>query len=240
MDQLVPTVRTTPTTLDFARAMRAVAPDLSKEGAGVLWAQFAGETGDGRYCWNHNLGNVKHVRGDGCDYVSLAGVWEGFVVGDEDHDGDIDDDDRVMLEARMIATGLWAHDPSADHASAVGPRKLSLVATKNNAATWFRAYPTLDVGMVAFVSFKRTGRYASAWTFVTAGDANGFAREIGRLGYYSASPDAYARAMLGKHAAWMASTAWEDAEPNVVTPEQSMIEPAIVHPQVDLLPAGGV
>lgn len=238
-ESLVPTVRTTTTMLDFASALLAVDPKLTKEGAGVLWAQFAGETGDGVYCWNHNLGNVKHVRGDGYDYVSLRGVWEGFIIGDEDRDGDIDDDDRVMLEARMVASGLWEHDPSADHARAVGPKKLSLIATPNNAATWFRSYPNLDAAMVAFVSMKRTGRYASAWTFVDAGDPDGFAREIGRLGYYSASPDSYAAAMVKKHAAWMTATAWDEAadareEASIVTVDQLMSEAPIVHPRVPL------
>ena len=215
-EKLVPTKRTTPTMREFAIALLRVWPEATKASAGVLWAHFAGETGDGVYCWNHNLGNVKHVRGDGYDYVSLVGVWEGFVVRDEDGDGDIDADDRAMVVARMVASGLWAVDTSkqaADRAKAVGPNKVHLVATKNHSATWFRAYPGLGEGMAAFVEGKRKPgqRYSSAWAFVLAGDCDGYARELGRKGYYTASPDAYSKAMLRKHAAWMASPAFDEA-----------------------------
>lgn len=212
----VPTTRTTPTRADFARALRAVWPEATKEGAGVLWAHFAGETTDGLHCWNWNLGNVKWSRGCGFDYVSLVGVWEGFRIGDEDKDGDVDDDDRVMLVARMVATGLWKVDDSAqaaDHAKAVGVGKVSLIATKANPTTFFRAYPSLEAGMRSFVTMKRdpSSRYAGAWAFVLAGDPEGYARELGRKGYYTASPDAYARAMKAKFTAWMASVSWEAA-----------------------------
>lgn len=210
---LVATQRTTPTKLDFAKALLIQCPDLTKETAGVLWAHFAGETGDGAYCWNFNLGNVKHTTGDGRDYVSLAGVWEGFKVGDENGDGVIDADDKTMLINRMCATGMWLLDLSLDHAKAVGAGKVSLIATKNNAASWFRAYPTLEVGMVSFVDMKRDpkSRYAGAWAYVLAGDADGYARELGRKGYYTASPDVYARAMVKKHAEWMADRGFDDA-----------------------------
>lgn len=217
---LVPTTRTTPTRDAFARALRAVCPELTKAGAGVLWAQFAGETADGRACWNWNLGNVKWTHGSGLDYVSLAGVWEGFLVKDEDGDGDIDAGDRAMLVARMVATGLWRVDGSADHAKAVGPSKVSLIATPANPTTFFRAYPSLEAGMRSFVEMKRNpaSRYAGAWAFVLAGDPEGFARELGRKGYYTASPDAYARAMRAKFDAWMASVAWD--EPTAAAPTQ--------------------
>lgn len=47
-ETLLPTVRTTPSKTDFARALLAAWPDATKEGAGVLYAHFAGETGEGR------------------------------------------------------------------------------------------------------------------------------------------------------------------------------------------------
>lgn len=56
--------------------MLGIIAEIPKEGCGILYAHFAGETGSGRYCWNWNLGNVKWFKGCGRDYVALAGVWE--------------------------------------------------------------------------------------------------------------------------------------------------------------------
>jgi hypothetical protein len=204
--------------LEFARALlrawRAVAGSLpSKEAAGVLWAHFAGETGDGVFCWNHNLGNVKHVPGSGVTFMSLAGVWECIPLPDEDKDGDIDAVDRVMLVARMVRSGLWREDSSADHAKACGASRVSMLASGDNAMSWFRAYASLEEGMNAFVARKANpaNRYSSAWPYALAGDHNGYARELGRKKYYTASPDAYAAAMARKHRAWMLSDAFDEA-----------------------------
>lgn len=239
METLLPTRRTTPTKIDFARALLAVWPDATKEGAGVLYAHFAGETGDGAYCWNWNLGNVKHAKGDGFDYVSLRGVWEGFRVGDEDGDGDVDADDRAILVARLLRSGMWEPDPSVDHARAVGPTKVSLVASPENAATHFKAYASLAVGMHFFVEGKRkpSGRYASAWAFVVAGDPEGYGRELGAKGYYTASPDAYARAMRKKFDAWMASTDFEGAQDETPTDPRGGALPPTSAPAPEILAA---
>ncbi len=211
---------------DFARALLEVWPEATKAQAGVLWAHFAGETGDGKYCWNWNLGNVKHVQGDGFDYVALAGVWEGFKVGDEDDDGDVDEVDRALFLARLERSGMWTRDPSPDHARAVGPLKLSVLATKGNPATWFKSYASLEEGMRAFVDAKRRpgGRYSSAWQFVLAGNPEEYGRELGRKGYYTASQDAYARSMRAKFTQWEQSSAFDEvlrALATVPAPEES-------------------
>lgn len=226
MSSLIATKRTTPTMRDFADALLVSWPGATKEGAGVLWAHFAGETQDGYHCYNNNLGNVKWTPGCGLDYVSLVGVWEGFKIGDEDKDGDVDEDDRVMLVNRLIQTGLWKIDPSLDHAKAVGPGKVSMLATTAHAATWFRAYPSLLSGMDAFVELKRDprSRYARAWFYVESGDPKGYAYALGDKGYYTASKDVYAAAMKRKYDAWMASEAFREArmeaqtQPDGLTP----------------------
>ncbi len=229
MDRMLPTTRTTPTKTDFARALLHEWPGATKEGAGVLWAHFAGETGDGIYCWNWNLGNVKHTKGDGYDYVSLKGVWEGFTLKDEDADGDIDADDRTILVTRLLRSGMWVEDTSPDHAVAVGKTKISMLATPLNQTTWFRAYPSLEVGMHQFVDMKRRvgGRYSGAWSFVEAGDPEGYGRELGKLGYYTASQDAYARSMRSKFNAWMNTTAWEEVMGEDITEPSDTPVPSI-------------
>lgn len=48
-----------------------------KEAVGVIIAQHNLETGEGSYCWNWNLGNVKYTKAAGdVDYIALNGVWE--------------------------------------------------------------------------------------------------------------------------------------------------------------------
>lgn len=230
-EKLLETKRTTPTVLQFTIALRHVAPELDKRAAGVLYAHFAGETGDGLYCWNWNMGNVKHVAGDGFDYVSLRGVWEGFLIKDEDGDGDIDENDKTILIERLIRSGMWILDPSKDHAVAVGPRKVSMLTTVNNPAAWFRAYPDIETGMAKFVAQKKNpgGRYFSAWQYVLAGNPAEYGRELGRKGYYTASQDAYAKSMVAKFDKWMAQDSWERSE------QDSIPTPRIVeHPVVEI------
>lgn len=233
MDRRVPTVRTTPSMLDFHRALlrawrTATGALPAKPQACVLGAHFAGETGDGKSCWNWNLGNYKFFKGAGA-FMSLAGVWEGFRWGDEDGDGDVDEDDRVLFVARMIRTGLWKEDPSKDHARAVGPRKVSLVATAANPTTFFRAFDTLDLGMASFLAAKQNpkSRYASAWPFIVRGDPDGYARELGRKGYYTADPNVYARSLRAKWSAWMAAPAFDQALAELVAAADAPTEPEL-------------
>lgn len=77
-------LKTVQTVIDMKTYSRAVVTawrallgsDPTKAQAGVLWAQYGIETGAGPWCWNWNIGNVKHVAGDGHDYVMLADVIE--------------------------------------------------------------------------------------------------------------------------------------------------------------------
>lgn len=78
-----PVMRTPISMKDFARAMiltlrmNGITP--TKAACGVLWAQYALETGAGGYCWNHNLFNHKVTRAQvdgGKPYMMLANTWE--------------------------------------------------------------------------------------------------------------------------------------------------------------------
>jgi hypothetical protein len=75
----------------------------------------------------------------------------------------------------------------------------------------FRAYGSLDEGMRSHLALLRGGRYAPAWALGLKGDAEGFARELGRLGYYTAPVAAYVAAMRPGVSAWLASRAFADA-----------------------------
>lgn len=212
-ESLLETKRTTPTKLDFAIAVLKEWHDANKTSVGVLWAHFAGETGEGKYCWNWNLGNVKKVKGDGFNYISLRGVWEGFRISDVDGDGDIDSDDKELIIARLVKTGLWSRDDNRDHILAVGADKVPMIASPDNPASWFKAYDNLNIGMHFYINMKRnpTSRYASAWPMIVEGMPKTYAYELGRKGYYTANPDVYARSMQKHFDLWMADNAFDSA-----------------------------
>lgn len=78
-DNVVPLTKTTFTTKDFARALLAAWPEATKAAAGVVWAQYALETGRGAACWNNNIGNVKCTPSQafaGVPYFMLPNTWE--------------------------------------------------------------------------------------------------------------------------------------------------------------------
>lgn len=227
-------VETKPTPVSmaaFAAALRATHPDLSKAAAGVLWAQYASETGDGKHCYGHNLGNVKWTEGSGYDAQALVGTWECYPDAKADE---------------LIAKGLATLDPKPDHQKAAGKGRKAVVFTKDNPASWFRVYPDLETAMRNFVAMKQAGRYASAWPCIIAGDCDAFAEELRRKGYFTASAKSYADLLRVKHAAWMKSSAWdqtvdphEPTHPIEIGEAHAAVDPeladfAIVHPRVDL------
>lgn len=74
-----PIVRTTFTLSDYAAAARDADPTLSREAVGVLWAQYALETGRGAACFGFNLANVKVTRSQaeaGVPFFMLPNTWE--------------------------------------------------------------------------------------------------------------------------------------------------------------------
>lgn len=51
-----------------------------KKQLAIIYAQWSIETGQGKFCWNNNIGNVKYVPGkessDNIQYMMLSNVWE--------------------------------------------------------------------------------------------------------------------------------------------------------------------
>lgn len=177
-DQLVPTVKTPVTPVGFARALLKVWPEATREACGVLYAQYAVETGAGAACWNWNLGNVKYTRGWGGDYVALV------------RNREYDEKTQSYYETAKA-------DPSS----------------------WFRAYPSFEAGMRAFVLSKTTGQWKSTKPFIERGDHAGYSAELKRLRYYTAPLDAYQAGMRTWFGRWMKMGAWEEAvEPGETMP----------------------
>lgn len=241
-DENVPVTRTVVSMRDYARAVLrgwyTVGQGLpSKATVAVLFAQYMIETG-GAACWGWNIGNVKHVPGDGYDYHMLKGTWEGV--------------DKAMADA-LIAKGLAVLDTNPAHQKAVAPRTC-VVFQPPHPATWFRAYPNLDAAMASHLGFLKK-RYAPCWPFVEAGDYKGFAFALkaGRDGkpgtlddYFTATADAYAKGMSGHYNSFMSSAVYEDERDALELIREAPTEPApsrrppqiqdfaIVHPPVPL------
>ncbi len=79
MPDLLPLTRTNFSTQEYCAALIHAWPEVTKEQAGVLWAQWAFETGRGKACWNHNLGNEKATPAQvaaGVPYTMLPNTWE--------------------------------------------------------------------------------------------------------------------------------------------------------------------
>lgn len=76
-ESLVPTTRTLIAPKDLYAAMAdSWAQLMAGEPCGrasilTMLAQSAFETGWWHYCWDYNLGNVKHIPGDGHDYYQI-------------------------------------------------------------------------------------------------------------------------------------------------------------------------
>lgn len=216
---LVETVRTPVSMTEYARAVvRAwseVGEDVPTETAlAVLWAQYMTETG-GKACWNWNIGNVKHVKGDGFDHCALNNVWEGV----------------TPAQAKtLIDKGLAKPDPSAEHAKAVGKDRVSVILTKDSPGSWFRAYPSLESAMHHHLEFLAKKRYASAWSHVLAGNPTAFATELKRKGYFTASADAYATAMRPHFDAFVRTLAFEQAIAEVMPPIGALYRAVVAAP----------
>ena len=182
--KLVATQRTLITLPEYIRAVIRAWSEVSDEpcrheAVAVLWAQYIIETG-GKHCYGWNLGNVKHVDGDGFDYHCLKGVWEGL---------------SQAQAARVIASGEAVSDPSADHQKAVGTNRRSVVFNPPHPATRFRCYPDLDTAMRSHLTLLAKKRYAAAWPAVLKGDYRGFAMSLKQRGYFTASAESYAAGM---------------------------------------------
>jgi hypothetical protein len=236
----VPLKRTPIAMSDYARGLirawhKALGVVPTKQAAGVLWAQYMIETG-GRASWNWNIGNRKHVAGDGHDHVELSGVWEGFAP---------------KVAEGMIARGEAIFSTNPDHIKAVGRGRVAVILQPGQPGSKFVAYDSLDEAMVSHLAFLRK-RFASCWPAVEAGDCLAFAKRLkeGRDGiegtsddYFTADSGIYGNGMLGHHRQWMASVVYENAVGDLLAELDAPTVPVlvvdvenfkVVHPAVPL------
>lgn len=217
--------RTVVSMRDYARAVlkawKADAGDFpAKKSVAVLYAQYMIETG-GKACWNWNIGNVKHVPGDGYDYIELRGVWEGV---------------HPFAASGLISRGEAVLDTNPEHIKAVGSKKTAVIFNPPHPATRFRAYPSLDMAMTRHLKLLK-GRFGLCWPDVVDGDYKGFAhtlkagpdgKEDTRDDYFTAEAEAYAKGMSGHFFAF--------ANSDVFDSELAAIIGEMESPTLDKLP----
>lgn len=156
-------------------------PDSSPTRASVLTllAHWALETGFGHACHCWNLGNAKHVSGDGYDFTQ-------FACGEE--------------MGLAVAQNAVAVNPSqvqivSTYVGANGAEMASVRFLPPHPATSFLAFDTLDAGAAYYLTLLR-GRFRSAWPAVVAGDVAGFCHLLKLAGYYTADEHAYTSGVL--------------------------------------------
>jgi hypothetical protein len=167
----------------------------SKDTLRVLLAQWAHETGEGKAMHNYNVGNVKSREGDGHDYTYFA-CWE------------------ILSKER--AEKMQKEDPNRVKIVRYEPNdKCRVWFYPEHPGCRFRAFETLEEGLVDHLAIlSNHSAFKKAWPAVRTGDPRLFAKLLKEARYYTASYEAYVKALL-----W-----WFDVYKNIVVPT-----PPILH-----------
>ena len=153
---------------------------LTRPAVDLLLAQWALETGRGRACYSWNLGNVKSTpawQGDHCERYCNELLTE-----------------QQARDAHSRATLTPDGTLDVILGGVVGGKRIVNFYPPNPASR-FRAFHTLEEGALDYLSIL-ADRFASAWRYLEAGDAAGFAAALHRARYYTADPKAYAAGLV--------------------------------------------
>lgn len=182
----VRTTRTTPTPSQVVQMLRTSWPELTESGARTLAAQWAGETGWGKHCYNWNLGNVKAGPHD--SHMYLVGVWEVSSTGAAQNAVKNSAGFAHIASAQEIRKHGWGA-PRAGHSIPV--------FYPPHPQCRFRAYSNLQQGAQRWVQRYQgiARRKTDFLTAVNAGDVPGTAHALKQVHYYTADESAYANAM---------------------------------------------
>ncbi len=186
----VPTERTTPTARDVVSALKTAWSDLTETGARTLTAQFMGETGNGKYCFNWNLGNMK-AKAD-VTHMYLRRVWEVVSEG--------------SAEAHVASAGGQAHIATAEEIKKNGwgshDGKAIVVFSPPHAQCRFRAFGSLQDGATKWIEHhkKIAAGDPGFLKSINKGDCPAVAKTLKKARYYTASEANYSRLMTSKKA----------------------------------------
>jgi hypothetical protein len=181
---------TTPTPRDVVAILKEKWLQLSDAGARTLAAQFMGETGNGRFCFNWNLGNEKATPAE--PHYFLRDVWE------------VESPARA---ARHVADSnglarLSTPEETRTRGWSCPAGKEVVVYEPPHAETRFRAYDALGDGAQKWIArYQRTATHDPTFLpALNAGDTAAVAHALKRAGYYSDGETHYAASMAHKKA----------------------------------------
>ncbi len=185
--------RTTPTPKQVVDMLMSAWPGLNETGARVLTAQFMGETGDGRYCFNWNLGNVKSSS-TANKHMYLANVWECI------KDSNVD---ATLKEAGSLGRTVDQGSQEArSHGWTCKAGKSLVVFSPPHAQTRFRAYDSLQNGAERWVKHQQgtASKEPAYFPALNAGDIDTVVNCLDKVKYFSGSRDVYLSSMKRKKA----------------------------------------
>lgn len=167
-------------------AVRANWPELTDAGGRTLTCQFVAETGEGKSCFNWNLGNMKSPRTD-VPHMYLQFTWECY--------------GEKQAEAAMRANPGLVRYAEPDEIRKRGWRCVNrvVVFTPPHPAARFRAFASLSEGAKRWVAHHQriATTQAGYLEALNAGDIPEVARRLDRAKYASASEADYRKGMLG-------------------------------------------
>ena|GEM_PF-2770776 len=177
--------RTTPTTQDLAEALGNVygqdgKPVLTEQGVHVLMAQVRGETGNGRYCFNYNLGNMK--AGTDVPHHYLTGTRERYSP--EIADNWVKRSNAHIATNEEIQKNKWPNPSDG---------KKLVVFDPPHPVTRFRAYGSLKEGAIALVDYY--AKRPEILKAINSGDPQETAHLLKNAGYYTENETVYTNAM---------------------------------------------
>jgi hypothetical protein len=153
----------------FHWALDRRAPEI----VALAMAQWALETGRGKYCHSYNAGNIK------ANIDTYDGMFTCFPCNE-------------ILGGKTV---WFEPQGQVDHKGG------SLVGKKyevppGHPQTRFRAYPNLFVGIEDYVEFLKRPSYAKAWVGLLSGNAGHFVGALKAARYFTADEGPYLKAVL--------------------------------------------
>lgn len=146
----------------------------SRDSVLLLVAHWAIETWWGKSMHCYNIGNVKSRDGDGRDFCY-------FACGEEIP---LSEAEKWKRDAPTLVTIKHIYVKN-------GVKMASVWVEPDHFAARFRAYRTLDEGVVDYLALLRR-RFTLAWPFVCVGDPVGFVRSLKQQNYFTADASVYA------------------------------------------------
>jgi hypothetical protein len=177
----VTTVLTKPSVEAVVAMLKSSWPAIGDVGARTLASQWAHETGEGRFMFNNNLGNIKGSPDEPHMYLhNNTECWS-----------------KSYAEAQIAKFPDIVYYPDADyikkHGVACKAPLVAVVTQPPHPASRFRAYPTLADGSTRYVARhqKYADKHPEYLSALLAGDTDTVAHLLKTYGYYNGSEDVY-------------------------------------------------